>query len=41
MSKEDAQRILDALQQDEKETQEKVKETQAQQAKKYRVDKDW
>ncbi len=41
MSKEDAQRILDALQQDEKETREKAKETQAQQAKKYRVDKDW
>jgi hypothetical protein len=41
MSKENAEQILQALQEDEKQTQEKVKEQQAQKAKRYRVDKDW
>ncbi|HPW89848.1 MAG TPA: tetratricopeptide repeat protein [Paludibacteraceae bacterium] len=41
MSKERAEEILKALEQDERETQKKVKEAQAQQAKRHRVDKDW
>ena len=41
MSKERAEEILKALEQDERDTQDKVKEAQAQQAKRYRVDKDW
>ena len=39
--KENAEQILQALQEDEKQTQEKVKEQQAQKAKRYRVEKDW
>ena len=41
MSKENAQQILDALAQDEKEVQDKVKEQQQKRAKRYRVEKDW
>ena len=41
MTKENAEQILEALRQDEKETLEKVKEQQAKQSKRYRVEKDW
>jgi hypothetical protein len=41
MTKENAEQILEALRQDEKETLEKVKEQQAQKSKRYRVEKDW
>ena len=40
ISKEDAQRILEALQQDEQEVQEKIKKEQAK-AKKIKIEKDW
>ncbi|MBO5345574.1 MAG: tetratricopeptide repeat protein [Paludibacteraceae bacterium] len=41
MSKENAEQILQALMEDEKQTQEKVKEQEAKKAKRYRVEKDW
>lgn len=41
ISKEDAERILKALQNDEDKTQQKVREKQKAQAKKVRVEKDW
>lgn len=41
MSKENAQQILDALEQDEKEVQDKVKEMQRKTTKRYTVEKDW
>lgn len=41
MSKERAEEILKALEQDERQTQEKVKKAQSQSSKRYRVDKDW
>ena len=40
MSKEDAERILEALQQDEKYTQRKVKEAQIKKGSRYGVYKD-
>ncbi|MDR2814313.1 MAG: tetratricopeptide repeat protein [Prevotellaceae bacterium] len=41
ISKEDAQRMLQALEQQEKETQEKVKKEKAQKAKQRNTDKNW
>lgn len=41
MSKENAEQILNALLQDEKDVQDKVKQQQTQQNKRYRVTKDW
>ncbi len=41
MSKENAQQILDALMQNEKETQEKAKEQQAKQMQRRKTDKNW
>ncbi len=41
MSKDNAQQILDALLQDEKDTQEKVKEAQMRQIKSRKTDKEW
>ncbi len=41
MSKDNAQQILDALLQDEKDTQEKVKEAQMRQMNSRKTDKDW
>jgi len=41
VSKEKAQQLLDALTQDEKETQEKVRKLQMQQSKSKKRDKDW
>ncbi len=41
MSKENAEQILNAFLQDEKDVQDKVKEQQMQQNKRYRVTKDW
>lgn len=41
MTKENAEQILEALRQDEKETLDKVKEQQAKKSKRYRVEKDW
>ena len=41
MSKENAEQILNALLQDEKDVQDKVKQQQMQQNKRYRVTKDW
>jgi tetratricopeptide (TPR) repeat protein len=41
VSKEKAQQLLDALSQDEKDTQEKVKKLQMQQSKPRKTDKDW
>jgi hypothetical protein len=41
MSKENAEQILEALLQDEKDVQDKVKQQQMQQNKRYRVTKDW
>ena len=41
MSKDNAQQMLDAFLQDEKDTQEKVKKAQAQQQQRRRTDKEW
>ena len=41
MSQEQAEQILKALEQDERDTQEKVKEAQMRNAKRYKVEKDW
>ncbi|HET9570103.1 MAG TPA: tetratricopeptide repeat protein [Bacteroidales bacterium] len=41
VSKEKARQLLDALSQDEKDTQEKVKKLQMQQSKSRKTDKDW
>ena len=41
MSKDNAQQMLDAFLQDEKETQEKVKKAQAQQQQRRKTDKEW
>lgn len=41
MSKDNAQQILDALLQDEKDTQEKVKKTQKQQNQQRKIEKQW
>ena len=41
MTKENAQQILDAIQQDEKNTQEKVKKAMMQQQKRRKTDKEW
>ncbi|HBX52331.1 MAG TPA: hypothetical protein DEH02_14800 [Bacteroidales bacterium] len=41
ISKEDAQRMLDALQNDEKKTQEKLKKQQQVRAQKIKIQKDW
>ncbi|GAB6395374.1 MAG: VWA domain-containing protein [Bacteroidales bacterium] len=41
MSQDNAQQILDAFLQDEKDTQEKVKKAQAEQQKRRRTDKEW
>lgn len=41
MSRDNAQQILDALLQDEKDTQEKVKKAQAQQQQRRRTEKEW
>lgn len=41
MSKDNAQQMLDAFLQDEKDTQEKVKKAQAQQQQRKRTDKEW
>lgn len=41
VSKEKARQLLDALSQDEKDTQEKVKKLQLQQSKSRKTDKDW
>lgn len=41
MSKENAQQILDAMQQDEKETQERVQKALMQQQKQKKTDKEW
>ena len=41
MSKDNAQQILDALLQDEKDTQEKVKKTQKQQSQQRKIEKQW
>lgn len=41
MSKQNAEQILDAMMQNEKDTQEKVKEQQMRQQKQRRTDKNW
>ena len=41
MSKENAQQILDAIQQDERDTQEKVQKALMQQQKRRKTDKEW
>ena len=41
MSRDNAQQMLDAFLQDEKDTQEKVKKAQAQQQQRRRTDKEW
>ena len=41
MSKENAEQILEAIQQDEKETQEKLKKLQQQKRNSSKVEKDW
>ncbi len=41
MSKENAEQLLEAIQQDEKDTQEKTKEQRVQKGKRYKVLKDW
>ena len=41
MSKENAEQILKALEQDEKEVQERVKANQNKSSKRYKVEKDW
>ena len=41
MSKENAQQILDAIQQDERDTQEKVQRALMQQQKRKKTDKEW
>lgn len=41
MSKENAEQILEALQQDEKQTQEKLKKLQKQKRNSSKVEKDW
>ena len=41
MSKEDAQRLLDASSNEEKNTQDKLKNEKALQGKKIQIEKDW
>ena len=41
MSRENAEQILKALEQDEKEVQERVKENQNKSSKRFNVEKDW
>ena len=41
MSKENAQQLLDAVMQDEQKTQEKAKQKELEQMKKYRAERDW
>ncbi len=41
MSKDNAQQMLDAFLQDEKDTQEKVKKAQQQQQQRRKIDKQW
>ena len=41
MSKEDAQRMLDALENQEKKTMEKVNEQKVRKQPKHKTDKDW